>query len=306
MTVIDPSITDAMREEAANWLIQLDEETSSEQQDAFQHWLNQDQRHNLVFSQMQNLWSAAQAPKKTNRLSQHLAITGLFLVATLFSLQLPWQYWQADYRTEIGKVQAITLPDGSVATLNTNSAIDVDFSHNQRRINLIRGEVLLDVSKDPRRPFVLATNKVNAKALGTIYSVAQHDNTSFVTVYESQVRVSSTSSQHSTLLNAGQQAVVDDSGIVKRDLKLASNPDWARQRLIFQNAPLKEVIARLQLYHSGMIKLSGDTTAHQRRFTGVLPSDDTEAAIKLLSSSMGLDVHSMTSWLTYLKPSAKP
>lgn len=299
-------ITDAIREEAAHWLIELDDDPSPAQRDAFHHWLTRDQRHQRVFAQMERLWGAAQAPQRGRRLSQALVVAGLFLVAALLGLQLPWQYWQADYRTAIGDVRSLTLADGSVAILDSNSAINVDFSQGQRHITLVRGEVLVDVRKDPLRPFVVTTPVVRAEALGTRYSVAQRDKASVVTVYESQVRVTSTGTQHSAVLTPGQRATVKDSSIVKASISVSAGPDWARQRLVFQSAPLTEVLARLQAYHPGVIRLGGGRQAAQRRFTGVLPSNDPDAAIRLLSSSMGLDATRITPWFVYLTDRAAP
>lgn len=303
---IDASITDTMREEAATWLIELGANPDPTLQDAFQEWLHRDQRHQRVFAQMQGLWTAARPAKKASRLSQVLTVAGLFVLVSLISLQQPWHYWAADYHTGIGEVRTVTLPDGSVATLNTHSAIDIDFNGNQRRLVLRRGEVLLEVNKDRYRPFIVDTANASAKALGTRYSVSQGDDASVVTVYESQVLVTATQGQHSAVLRAGQQALVENSRIIKQDIDLPATPDWARHKLVFRNTPLEEVVGRLQRYHPGTIKLSRDITTNQRHFTGVLPSDDPDAAINLLSSSMALDIHGISPWLVYLTPRAAP
>lgn len=304
----EANVTDTIREQAAEWLIRLDTDEAPDQQqkEAFHNWLAQDGRHRRVFDQMEQLWHAARPARKASRPGRALSMVGLFLLTAFLGIQMPWQYWRADHHTAVGEIKAITLADGSVATLNTNSAIDVDLDHDKRRITLIRGEVLLDVRKQQQRPFVITTPTVTAEALGTRYSVERRRGHSLVNVYESRVRISTADGGKSAVLKTGQHAQVDKTGIRSQDNQLPASPDWARQRLIFQDAPLAEVVERLGQYHSGILKLNGDTDYAQRRFTGVLPSDDTGAAIELLASAMGLEVHSFSSYFIYLNPRPSP
>ncbi len=50
--------------------------------------------------------------------------------------------WQADYLTATGELQQVTLPDGSHMTLNTASAVALDFKEGRRRIKLLAGRSL--------------------------------------------------------------------------------------------------------------------------------------------------------------------
>ena len=279
--------TDTIREQAADWLVQLDGETTSDQRQAFQSWLSRDNRHRRVFEQMERLWLAARPPKKASHLNSVLSVTGLVLLAMLLVIQLPWQYWRADHRTAIGEIETFTLPDGSVATLDSNSAINVVFDRHQRRIALIRGEVLLDVNKDPQRPMVVAVPAGTAQALGTRYSVRKGIGHSVISVYESRVQVSTADQQATRVVEAGQQVRLQAESIQVLADDLPAHPDWSRKRLVFQDAPLPEVIARLGHYHRGLIRL--DSIAGNRRFTGALPVDDMTAAIDLLADAMSLE-----------------
>ncbi|MFT6408163.1 MAG: transmembrane sensor [Arenicella sp.] len=56
------------------------------------------------------------------------------------------------FKTKIGQQLELTLDDGSVATLNTDSQIVVSFSKQQRVIRLLQGEAHFNVFKDPTRP----------------------------------------------------------------------------------------------------------------------------------------------------------
>ncbi len=305
---IESAATDSVREQAATWLIQLEDNSSTEQQQAFQHWLNSDSRHKRIFEQMERLWTGVCPPPQTRKRNSALGVASVFLLAALLAMQLPWQFWRADYNTAVGQITTITLPDGSTATLDTNSAIDIEFTRNQRRIILISGEVLVDVHKDPERPLIVSTPSATAKALGTRYSVRRGDDHSLVTVYESRVWVSTIDQQSAVVVDAGQQVRVHDNSIEIQNTTANGNlpayPDWSRQRLVFQDAPLSDVVERLNHYHQGFIKLNSD--AQQRRFTGVLPANDAHAALEVLASSMELDIHQFSPYIAYLTPRAEP
>jgi transmembrane sensor len=247
---------------------------------------------------MERLWSAASPPQKASRLSSLLSVTGIFLLAALLISQLPLQYWQADHRSAMGEIHTFTLPDGSVATLDSNSAIDVEFDQHQRRIVVIRGEVLLEVSKDPQRPMVVAVPTGTAQALGTRYSVRRQNDHSVVSVYESRVRVSTADQQTNRELEAGHQVRLQADSIQMLADDLPPYPDWPRKRLVFQDAPLPEVIARLGQYHRGLIHL--DSNVGSRRFTGALPADDALAALDLLANSMNLEQYLFSPHIIYL------
>ncbi|MCP2937671.1 FecR domain-containing protein, partial [Salmonella enterica subsp. enterica serovar Typhimurium] len=79
------------------------------------------------------------------------------------------RYLLADHRTVPGERLTVTLDDGSRVTLNTDSAIDEQYTGQERRIVLRRGEILVEVSADPQRPFVVESRHATARALGTQY-----------------------------------------------------------------------------------------------------------------------------------------
>ncbi|MCK9504839.1 MAG: FecR family protein [Porticoccaceae bacterium] len=296
--------TDIIREQAADWLVQLDGEPTPDQRQAFQGWLSRDNRHRRVFEQMERLWLAASPPKNASHFKPLLSVTGLVLLAALLIFQLPWHYWQADYRTAMGEIHTLTLPDGSSVTLDSNSAIDVAFDQEQRRIELIRGAVLLEVSKDPQRPMVVAVPEGTVQALGTRYSVRRGDDHSVVSVYESQVQVSTADQQTTRVVEAGQQVRLQAEFIQMLAGDLPAYPDWSRKRLVFQDAPMSEVVARLGHYHRGLIHLH--SSADNRRFTGALPADDSLAALDLLADSMNLEQRCFSPYVVYLAAADQP
>lgn len=80
--------------------------------------------------------------------------------------------------------------EGSLVKMFPGSRLQFDFSESERRIYLLRGEAEFTVAKDSRRPFIVQTESVEAKAVGTIYSVRAGSTCRVVKVREGIVEVS--------------------------------------------------------------------------------------------------------------------
>jgi transmembrane sensor len=75
------------------------------------------------------------------------------------------------YHTDRGEVRLVPLSDGSVVTLNTATQVAVKFTGARRDIQLIDGEALFDVAKNPDRPFIVHAGDVRVRAIGTSFIV---------------------------------------------------------------------------------------------------------------------------------------
>lgn len=77
--------------------------------------------------------------------------------------------------TRNGTKTNILLPDGSTVWLNAGSRLSYDSSYgdNQREVSL-SGEAYFDVVKNPKKPFIIHTGKINIKVLGTVFNVKSY------------------------------------------------------------------------------------------------------------------------------------
>jgi hypothetical protein len=78
-----------------------------------------------------------------------------------------------------GKRSILTLNDGTQVWVNSGSKLvyPVDFAADKREI-FIDGEIFLDVSPDPERPFIVHTGKLDVKVLGTRFNISAYANMS--------------------------------------------------------------------------------------------------------------------------------
>lgn len=105
-------------------------------------------------------------------------------------------WWNAEqhplYATDIGERRSITLNDGSTVDLNARSKLRIEFSKNERRVELLDGQALFQVAKDKNRPFIVASGAATVRAVGTQFDVYRKDSGTTVTVLEGRVAVYST------------------------------------------------------------------------------------------------------------------
>lgn len=72
-----------------------------------------------------------------------------------------------------GKTMELTLEDGTHLWLNSGTKIEYPsvFGRKSRNVNVLRGEVLFDVTRDENRPFTVSTFASDVKVLGTKFDV---------------------------------------------------------------------------------------------------------------------------------------
>ncbi|KCZ47937.1 FecR domain-containing protein [Hyphomonas sp. CY54-11-8] len=92
------------------------------------------------------------------------------------------------YATAIGEQQAVTLEDGSVITLNTNTRLTVLYSKTERLIRLTQGEALFEV-EHADRPFLVEAAGTRTRALGTEFDIHAKESSVSVTLIRGSVRV---------------------------------------------------------------------------------------------------------------------
>jgi ferric-dicitrate binding protein FerR (iron transport regulator) len=80
--------------------------------------------------------------------------------------------------TKNGNRTKIVLPDGSQVWLNAGSSLDYNnqvFNKVLREVRL-NGEAYFDVAKNAEKPFIIHTEKMDIKVLGTVFNVRSYSN----------------------------------------------------------------------------------------------------------------------------------
>ena len=302
-------------QQAANWLTRLhDEDVTDADRQAFHLWCDADPRHAVAIERMRGLWGSLEtlpakparralnrafAPQRA-RGAQAVGVLGLVLCGWIGLHHLP--LWMADQRTGVGERRQIALEDGSQLQLNSNSAVDVKFDGHQRVIELLQGELWVEVAKDAQRPFVVRTDQGTATALGTRYLVKRAaDGTTVVTVIESTVAVKG-DTRDEVKVTAGQRVILDHGRAQPAQATGSADPDaWTRGLLKVNDQPLSDVLQTLASYRHGMVRFDPQAL-HNLRVSGVFKLDDTAAALAALADNLPIQVEYFTDLLVVVKP----
>lgn len=207
--------------------------------------------------------------------------------------QTPWRMWQADHRTGPGQRRTLTLDDGTSLTLNTESAVDIHFNANERRVRLLAGEVFIATAKDPdRRPFLVESREGLARALGTRFTVTQHSAATVVAVFEGAVEIQPRQAGSPALiLHAGQQTRFTASAATMPQMADESDAAWSAGFIIAKSMRLADFLAQLNRYSSST--LSCASAIADLRVSGSYPLDDINKILETLAAMLELEIQTV-------------
>lgn len=313
-----------IEQEAAEWALCLGEgELDVDEAREFDAWLQADPRHGATLRRMQGVISQVQALREQRgpvgaglRAGAQVSASGSGARRTLLGLALAISLlgtlslsggtprdWLADLHTAPAEWRSQTLEDGSQLTLAGNSAVDVEFSTGERRIRLLHGQVLVDVSHDPTRPFVIQTDEGSFKALGTRFVVSQGHARSELTMLESRVEARTAVSGDQLVVGPGERAWVARDGLGPLPAIDPARVDraWQHHQLVADGVPLDQVLDALAEQRRGVLRF--DRQAMQAiRVSAVLPLDDSERALRLLAEALPIRIGGVGRWWTTVEP----
>jgi len=246
--------------------------------------------------------STLQRPGALNRRSALKALTSLVVLGSLgltLSRNGTLDTLMADASTGVGEHRRIALPDGSELHLNTDSAVDIRFSAEERRVRLRRGEVFIKTAADPR-PFLLTSARGSFQPLGTRFSVRQQAGHDLLLVTEGAVMATPVNASQGALrIVAGEQATLTDRHVTKLPVSVKS-VDWVDGVLRAERMRLSDFITELNRYRHGWIRCAPELAG--LRISGAFQLADTDAALGALALTFPVRVHYVTRYWVTLVP----
>src|SRR5262249_35132874 len=158
-----------------------------------------------------------------------------------FNLFQPAQ--EQELRTGVGQTTTVTLPDGSVVTLDTDTVLSARETGRQRLVELKKGQAFFRVAKDHARPFIVSAAGKTVTATGTAFEVRLDPHRFQVTLVEGKVAVEAPRGQfwrgQSADMLAGWRLTAEDDRRWKlSQVDVGKETSWMSGRLTFFNDPL--------------------------------------------------------------------
>ncbi|WDZ98215.1 FecR domain-containing protein [Herbaspirillum sp. WKF16] len=333
------SDTESLERQAAEWLVRLGAGTAVERRraaEAFAAWKQADPRHARAAAGMERFLAqfeqarqpgdddgraarmaleAARPKRGGNRVRRAVAALCLALAMGVPAYSVLQAYppalLMADLRTADGAWQTHTLEDGTRITLQGGSAVNLRYDARRRAVQLLRGEILVQVARDAARPFLVETAQGSIRALGTRFVVQEAAAVTTLSMLESKVRVRGVAdaSDGGVTVGAGQRVRITAAGVGAVEAVDAAGIEdaWRYRQLVVGDQPLGEVLDQLARNRPGVIRYDR-AQIEGIRVSAVLPLDDTDRALQLLKNNFpGLRIRSFSSWLVWVDaPGGKP
>lgn len=189
-----------------------------------------------------------------------------------------------------GKDLNVTLTDGTVVWLNSNSTlrIDRDPEHEMRRVAL-DGEAYFKVAKDPSHPFIVETDIFDVKVLGTEFDISSYGGETWsASLMQGSVAITRKTGEEITVLKPMTKAEYKDGGLVISYVNSDSYL-WREGILFFDNLPLKDIFTGLAKHFDLRIDLSS-YSGGDARYTGKFRTvDGYEHILKVLQMDNDFD-----------------
>lgn len=162
--------------------------------------------------------------------------------------------------TPIGGEYKVELPDGTKVWLNADSYLEFPskFSDKQRRV-ITKGEVYFDVASNKDWPFVVESQGVELKVLGTEFNLRAYSDEDYITttLVEGSVLVSN-SFKKSLKLFPGNQVIigVHDNQMNESKADIESVTAWHNGRFIFKKKRVEDIMYDLARWYDVKIFFS--------------------------------------------------
>lgn len=232
-------------------------------------------------------------PKSLHFTFGKVAAIALALVAFSFTAYLIHKNTIASQNITIAAInqqgKLVTLPDGTIVTLNEGSEISYPkvFTSNQRDV-IFRGEGFFNVSKNANKPFVIHTEKAAIKVLGTSFNVQTSSVKTEVLVATGKVQLSkNTDYSNAIVLMPGDLGTLENNHLSKTILTDENYLSWKTKQMVFNDTPLYKVARILEKTYSVKIEITNDTIGNQR-FTSTYEHEPLNIVLESIGKSFNL------------------
>lgn len=325
---IEPSEDERIEEAAARWDAHLrSPRCSNEDRARFKAWEKEDPRHTAAFARLQSILEAMRGASEHPQLRalRDEAVAGMgrgrwwvggaVAAALLLAIGLgSGQFSRTPdlsvpvarggdaharqiYQTALNERTLVTLEDGSTVSLNSNSKLIVHFTGARRSLDLVAGQALFRVFKDPARPFVVRAGERQIVALGTVFDVRVDSGAVQVTLLEGKVAVRAVGASANPRLEEqrlvpNQQLIVPSSAAppIVKAVDTMKVTGWTEGRVYFEDTPLAQAVDEMNRYSASKIVI-GDPQLAAYRVNGMFRTGTQTSFVGALEAYFPIEAH---------------
>lgn len=284
----------------------LPEEELSKAEQAYA--LNSLKMHLHVPDSSTSYFSSENRPRLLWHAVMFFLVICLFLIP-FYSQLSPDSVLKSQVVTKKGSKTMVKLPDGSAVWINSDSRLQyADNFKGKLREVWLDGEAFFDVKKDPAHPFVIHTDKINIKVLGTSFNVKSYpeDQVIETSLIKGRIEVSfNDRPSENIILRPNEKLTVrkDQSEPGKPGIELDNTPKikldnllrpnerhllvetaWMDNKIAFSNCPMSDIAVMLERRFDIRINFK-DQEVMEYRYTGVFDDENVDDILNIMKIS---------------------
>lgn len=233
----------------AQWLFEMEEVWALKQEVKFSQRKQLDEAYKSFTSHLEN-----EIPPKTISFIRFLKYAAAILLIGVLSTQL---YLLREREPEMNTVEvpkgghaSLILSDGTKVWLNAQSKLTYP-SHftGKNRYVYLEGEGFFEVVRNEKHPFIIDSNLLNIKVLGTVFNVKAYPNeATVVTLAKGKVEVLIDALKKTIALQPNEQVLYSkEKGVeINKSVDISSLKQWTSGELLFINQPLNGILKELE------------------------------------------------------------
>lgn len=238
------------------------------------------------------------------------AITVCFLVLffTVFGI---WFFAFRDSNVSLSSIEIVAergmrkqfvLPDGTSVWLNSDSRLSYvdDMKSSKTRAVELVGEAFFDVAKDSGRPFIITTDKITIKVLGTAFNVKAYptDMKTETSLIRGEIELSVNERPNEKILLKPNEKVAlihhpasvnsdgGDTGgkgitltignlakVQMNEGEYIRETSWVDDKLVFENETMEDLIPKLERWYNVDIEVQNQDVL-QHRYTSTITKEN--------------------------------
>ena len=185
----------------------------------------------------------------------------------------------------------ITLDDSTRVWLNseTQFTYPAHFVGKERRVK-VTGEAYFEVTKNRESPFIVETDKMDIRVLGTSFNVTTYpdEEKNSTTLVEGMVEVSLPGSAEKIILNPGEQVLIQKEKVEVQKVNTKLYVSWMRDRFSFESEDMEAVIRKLSRWYD-VCFFFANPEMKQKRFTGSIPKyEEIHQVLKMMEMTTNI------------------
>lgn len=307
-----------LRREAAKWIARMHGPEREASLLPFERWRAADPRHRAIYAEMEQISQAARrigagaggasyrgalpVTPLWRRPGARLGLAGAAVVLLVASMTFFLMHGSGSPRaqlaassaaieTPVGQIRTVKLGDGTVVTLDAESAIRTSFSGEQRLVRLVRGRARFDVARDATRPFIVMAMNRTITDRGTVFDVEIGRDEVGVTLLRGAVEIRDPRGAGLVSRLRPGQSYAGATGALAPVIAVAPRgaERWVSGTLNFDGAPLGTVIEQANRYARHKIQL-GDPRLASLRVSGSFPVSAGDGIADMLAEAFDLRV----------------